>query len=102
MHTDINKWFNEVLNLEKEMATHSSVPTCKIPRIEEPGRLQSMGLQRTRQDVATKHKYYSQILYFQSYQGNPQNTCTQSIKMGENGQIPHIQQFQIIYVDTLP
>ena len=27
--------------LEKEMATHSSVLTCRIPRTEEPGRLQS-------------------------------------------------------------
>ena len=62
------------------MATHSSVLTCKIPGIEEPGRLQSMGLQRTGHDVATKHTRYSQILYFQSYQGNPQNTCTQVLK----------------------
>ena len=29
--------------LEKEMATHSSVLTCKIPWTEEPGGLQSMG-----------------------------------------------------------
>ena len=28
------------------MATHSSIPTWKIPWTEEPGRLQSMGLQR--------------------------------------------------------
>ena len=32
--------------LEKEMATHSSTLTWKIPWTEEPGRLQSMGLQR--------------------------------------------------------
>ena len=32
--------------LEKEMATHSSTLAWKIPRTEEPGRLQSMGLQR--------------------------------------------------------
>ena len=32
--------------LEKEMATHSSIPAWNIPRIEEPGGLQSMGLQR--------------------------------------------------------
>ena len=36
--------------LEEEMATHSSILTCKIPWIEEPGRLQSMGLQRVRHD----------------------------------------------------
>ena len=35
--------------LEKEMATHSSTLAWKIPW-EEPGRLQSMGLQRVRHD----------------------------------------------------
>ena len=29
--------------LEKEMATHSSILAWKIPWMEEPGRLQSMG-----------------------------------------------------------
>ena len=32
--------------LEKEMATHSSTFTWKIPWTEEPGRLQSVALQR--------------------------------------------------------
>ena len=32
--------------LEKEMATHSSVLAWKIPRTEDPGRLQSMGSQK--------------------------------------------------------
>ena len=31
--------------LEKEMATHTSILAWKIPWMEEPGRLQSMGLQ---------------------------------------------------------
>ena len=31
--------------LEKEMATHSSTLAWKIPWTEDPGRLQSMGLQ---------------------------------------------------------
>ena len=35
--------------LEKEMATHSSTLAWKIPWTEEPGRLQSMGLQRVGQ-----------------------------------------------------
>ena len=30
----------------KEMATHSSILACMIPWTEEPGGLQSMGLQR--------------------------------------------------------
>ena len=34
--------------LEKEMATHSSTLAWKIPLMEEPGGLQSMGLQRVR------------------------------------------------------
>ena len=34
--------------LEKEMATHSSILAWKIPRTEEPARLQSMGSQRVR------------------------------------------------------
>ena len=32
--------------LEKKMATHSSILAWKIPRTEEPGRVQSMGSQR--------------------------------------------------------
>ena len=36
--------------LEKEMATHSSTLAWKIPWTEEPGRLQSMGLQRVGHD----------------------------------------------------
>ena len=36
--------------LEKEMATHSSILTWKIPWMEEPGVLQSMGSQRVGHD----------------------------------------------------
>ena len=36
--------------LEKEMATHSSILAWRIPWTEEPGRLQSMGLQRVGHD----------------------------------------------------
>ena len=39
--------------LEKEMATHSSTLAWKIPWMEEPGRLQSMGSQRVWHDWAT-------------------------------------------------
>ena len=39
--------------LEKEMATHSSTLAWKIPRTEEPCRLQSMGSQRVGHDWAT-------------------------------------------------
>ena len=36
--------------LEKEMATHSSVLTWRIPGMGEPGRLQSMGSHRVGHD----------------------------------------------------
>ena len=36
--------------LEKEMATHSSILTWRIPWTEEPGSLQSMGSQRVGHD----------------------------------------------------
>ena len=36
--------------LQKEMATHSSTLSWKIPWMEEPGRLQSMELQRVGHD----------------------------------------------------
>ena len=36
--------------LEKEMATHSSILAWRIPWIEEPGGLQSMGWQRVKHD----------------------------------------------------
>ena len=36
--------------LEKEMATHSSILACKIPWTEEPGKLQSTGLQSVGHD----------------------------------------------------
>ena len=36
--------------LEEGMATHFSILAWRIPQTEEPGRLQSMGLQRVRCD----------------------------------------------------
>ena len=38
------------MSLEKAMATHSSTLSWKIPWMEEPGRLQSMGLLRVGRD----------------------------------------------------
>ena len=43
--------------LEEGMATHSIILAWRIPWTEEPGRLQSMGLQRVRHDWATKHAH---------------------------------------------
>ena len=45
--------------LEKEMATHSSIPAWRILWMEMPDRLQSMGSQRVRHDFKT-----SDIVFF--------------------------------------
>ena len=42
--------------LGKEMATHFSILAWEIPRTEEPGRLQSMGSQRVKHNLATKQQ----------------------------------------------
>ena len=49
--------------LEKEMAIHSSIPAQRIPWTEEPGGLQSMGLQRVGHDWVTKHSTVCSALY---------------------------------------
>ena len=40
--------------LEADMATYSSILAWRILQTEEPGRLQSIGLQRVGRDLATK------------------------------------------------
>ena len=44
--------------LEKEMVTHSSILAWRIPWTEEPGRLQTTGLQRVRHDSATSLSFF--------------------------------------------
>ena len=51
--------------LEKEKATHSSIFAWKIPWTEEPGRLQSMQLQRVGHDLVTKHEQTSYVILLQ-------------------------------------
>ena len=50
--------------LQKGMATHSSILAWRIPWTEEPGGLQSMGLQRIGHDSETKHTTHK-IIYIQ-------------------------------------
>ena len=42
--------------LKEDVATHSSIPAWEIPRTEEPGRLQSTGLQS--QTRLSDHKLF--------------------------------------------
>ena len=48
-------WVGKIA-LEKKTETHSSMLGRKVP--EEPGRLESMRLQRVRHDLATKQLHY--------------------------------------------
>ena len=47
--------------LEKGMATHSYIIAWRIPQTDEPGKLQSMGLQRVRHDWATELNWTVEI-----------------------------------------
>ena len=49
-------------DLEKEVATHSSILAWKISWMEEPGRLQSMGLQRVRTRLSDFTFFYFIVL----------------------------------------
>ena len=47
--------------LEKEMVTHSSILEWEVLRVDEPGGLQSLGLQRVRHDLVIKNNKQKQI-----------------------------------------
>ena len=51
-------------SLEKEMRTHFSILAERIPWTEEPGRIQSMRLQRVRQDWVTNSFTHKLTVYF--------------------------------------
>ena len=50
--------------LEKEMAIHSSILAWKIPWMEEPDRLQSMGSQRVGHDFTFTFKHPKGCNYY--------------------------------------
>ena len=44
-------------SLEKGMATHSSILAWRIPRTEEPGRLLSTGVTKSRTQLSNSHTH---------------------------------------------
>ena len=50
--------------LEKEMATHSSLLAWRIPWMEEPGRLQSIGSQELRSEQLNHHQTKLTVNFF--------------------------------------
>ena len=56
--------------LGEDMATHPSILAWRIPCTEEPGRLQSIGLQRVRlnsNNTITNNREYILIMYNEIY-----------------------------------
>ena len=53
--------------LEKEMATHSSILTWRIPWAEEPGGLQRVGSPRVRHDIMTEYVLLVLLAYLTIY-----------------------------------
>ena len=56
---------------EKAMAPHSSTLAWKIPWMEEPGRLQSMGLLRVGHDWATSFSLFTFMQWRRKWQPTP-------------------------------
>ena len=67
--------------LEKEIATHSSSLTWRIPWTEGPGGLQSIGLQKVRHDWAIAHTYWTLFIFgfflLQKVWGSNKNSDTE-------------------------
>ena len=57
--------------MEKAVAPHSSTLAWKIPWTEEPGRLQSMGLQRVGHDWATSLSLFTFMHWRRKWQPTP-------------------------------
>ena len=47
--------------LEKEMATHASIPAWEIPGTEKPGGLQSVELKTVGHNLATKQEQHATV-----------------------------------------
>ena len=61
----------QLLFMEKAMAPHSSTLAWKIPWMEEPGRLQSMGSLRVRHDWATSLSLFTFMHWRRKWQHTP-------------------------------
>ena len=57
--------------MEKAMATHCSTLAWKIPWVEEPGRLQSMGSRRVEHDWATSLSLFTFMHWRRKWQPTP-------------------------------
>ena len=63
--------FYQGIAVEKAMAPHSSTLAWKIPWMEEPGRLQSMGSLRVGHDLATSLSLFTFTHWRRKWQPTP-------------------------------
>ena len=73
---------------EKAMAPHSSTLAWKIPWMEEPGGLQSMGSQRVRHDWATSLSLFTFMHWRRKWHPTPVFLPGESQGLGEPGGLP--------------
>ena len=69
-------------NLEKEMATHSSIPAWRIPWTEEPGGLKSIGSQKLGHDWATNtdtHNIVATSLFSDDFWNSPYHIAVRKV-----------------------
>ena len=64
-------WSIVAIQSEKAMATHSSTLDWKVPWMEEPGRLQSMGSWRVGHDWATSPSLFTFMHWRRKWQSTP-------------------------------
>ena len=74
--------------LEKAMAPHSSSLAWKIPWMEEPGRLQSMGSLRVGHDWSTSLSLFTFMHWRRKWQPTPVFLPGESQGRGEPGRLP--------------
>ena len=86
--------------LEKGLATPSSILAWRIPRTEEPGRLQSIGLQRAKHDGATFTSLVAQQLKNLCNAGNPSLTPGWGRSPGEGIGYPFPYSWTSLVVQT--
>ena len=73
---------------EKAMAPHSSTLAWKIPWVEEPSRLQSMGSLRVRHDWATSLSFFTSMHWRRKWQPTPVFLPWRIPGTGEPGGLP--------------
>ena len=77
-----------VCTSEKEMAPRSSTLAWKIPRAEEPGRLQSLGSLRVRHDRTSSLSLFTLMHWRRKWQPTPSVLAWRIPGTGEPGGLP--------------